>query len=152
MNWCAKREHVPRIERKIRVIKERLRGYMSAMTCYKKFPKPVVIEMVKEISKWLNIFPVTNSVSDLYSPGTIVTSRKLNYNADCRIQFGQAVELHDHPDGLQLNSVMHPRTTTAIALGGMGNAQGGYKFFSLRKGRNVTGYKWTEIPVNDLII
>ena len=88
----------------------------------------------------------------MYSPRTIVTGRKLDWNKDCKIEFGQSVQVDDHPDGLILNSVTNERTTGGIAIGSFGNLQGGYKFLSLKTGRVVTGYKWKETPISDSII
>ena len=76
MNWCSKKEHVPKIERKIKVIKERIRAFYAKLSHIKKIPKQMIIGLVYEVTKWLNLFPVSNSVSDIYSPRTIVTGRK----------------------------------------------------------------------------
>ena len=90
-------------------------------------------------------FPTKQSPSKLYSPRRIITGRKLDYNKDCRIEIGQAVEAHDQPDGMALNSVENPRTTTAIAIGSFGNIQGTYKFLTLSTGIVILRSHWTEI-------
>ena len=121
------------------MIKERVRAFYAKLSYLTKLPKLMIIGLVYEVTKWLNVFPVSNSVSALYSPRTIVTGRKLDWNKDCKIEFGQAVQVHDHPDGLVLNAVTNQRTTGGIAIGYFGNLQGGYKFLSLETGRMVTG-------------
>ena len=85
MNYFSKKEHVPKIERKNQVIKERVRSLYATLSYLKKLPKLMRIGLVYEVTKWLNIFPVSNSVSDLYSPRTIVTGRKLDWQKDCKI-------------------------------------------------------------------
>ena len=151
-NWCAAKEHVPRVERKIRTLKERMRSAQAHLYVFPRLPSIMVIGIVSEITKWLNVFPTKNSISSVYSPSTIVTGRKLDWNMDCRIEIGQAVEAHDNTDGMNLNNTSVLRTTTAIAIGSFGNVQGGYKFLSLRTGKPITRYKWTEIPISELII
>jgi hypothetical protein len=42
---------------------------------------------------------------------------------------------------------MESRTTGAICLGSTGNAQGTYRFLSLRTGQIVVRRAWTELPV-----
>ena len=65
MNYCSKKEHVPKIERKNRVIKERVRAFYEKLSYLTKLPKLMIIGLVYEVTKWLNVFPVSNSVSDL---------------------------------------------------------------------------------------
>ena len=134
MNWCSKKEHFPKIKRKIQVIKEIICAFYAKLSYTKKLPKQVIIGLVYEVTKWLNLFPVSNSVSDLYSPRTIFTGRKLDWQKDCKIEFGQSVQVHNHPDRLILNAVNNPRTTGGIAIWSFGNLQGGYKFLSLETG------------------
>ena len=98
MNWCSKKEHVPKIKRKIQVIKERVRAFYAKLFYTKKLPKQMIIGLVYEVTKWLNVFPVSNSVSDLYSPRKDFTRRKLDWQKDCKIEFGQSVQVHDHPE------------------------------------------------------
>ncbi len=45
LNTTAAREHVGKIERKIRVIKERARGTINTLP-YKKLPRVMVIELL----------------------------------------------------------------------------------------------------------
>ena len=57
MNYCAASEHVPRIERRIQVIKERVRGMMVTLdNVYPKLPKDMVRALIKEVTKWINVF------------------------------------------------------------------------------------------------
>jgi hypothetical protein len=47
---------------------------------------------------------------------------------------------------------MGPRTTGALALYPMGNAQGGYYFFSLSTGHVLKRDRWTELPMPNEVI
>ena len=63
---CAANEHVDRVERRIRVIKEKARCYWSDLP-YKKAPKIMVDENLFEINEWLNAYPYIGRVPDRYS-------------------------------------------------------------------------------------
>ena len=47
---------------------------------------------------------------------------------------------------------MAERTLGAICLGPIDNAQGGYKFMSLRSGKLIQRYAWTEVPMTQEVI
>ncbi len=47
---------------------------------------------------------------------------------------------------------MVARTQGAILLGPSGNAQGGYKFFTLTTGKVVICWAWTELPTSAAVI
>jgi hypothetical protein len=53
LNTTATSEHVPDIERQIRVIKERMRAIKSTLP-FKRLPAHVVIEMMQYAVLWLN--------------------------------------------------------------------------------------------------
>ena len=55
LNICAKNEHVPEIERKIRTVKERIRGVGTTLP-FKKLPSMMVFHLVMFSIPWL-IFP-----------------------------------------------------------------------------------------------
>jgi hypothetical protein len=63
LNTTAAREHVGEIERKIRVIKERVRGTISTLP-YKMLPKLVIMELMHFCVMWMNSFPVKLGVSE----------------------------------------------------------------------------------------
>jgi hypothetical protein len=56
LNTTAASEHVPDIERKIRVIKERMRAIMSTLP-FKRLPSRVIIEIMQYVVPWLNAPP-----------------------------------------------------------------------------------------------
>ncbi len=56
LNTAAAREHVGKIEQKIRVIKERIRGMVNRLP-YKKLLRLMVIELLYFCMMWMNSFP-----------------------------------------------------------------------------------------------
>jgi hypothetical protein len=72
LNTTAAREHVGEIERKIRVIKERVRGKLNNFP-YNKLPKLMVIELLHICVMWMNSFPVKSGISERWSPRELVS-------------------------------------------------------------------------------
>merc|ERR1712177_52734 len=68
MNICAANEHIPAIERRIRVFKERHRGIRHGLP-YACIPRLMVIELNNYIAHFLNAFPAKGGVSMNLSPG-----------------------------------------------------------------------------------
>ncbi len=62
MNTPATAEHIGKIERKIRVIKERCRGIICTLP-YKKLPQQMVIYLLHFVVMRLNNFPMNNGIS-----------------------------------------------------------------------------------------
>ncbi len=104
INTTAAREHVGKIERFIRTIKERSRALMSDLP-YMPLPRQVVIHLVYFAVLWLNSLPVAAGVSDKYSPREIVLGRKLDFKKHCKTTFGSYVEAHNDPT---ITNTMHP--------------------------------------------
>jgi hypothetical protein len=134
LNTTAASEHVPDIERQIRVIKERARAIVSTLP-FKNLPSRMIIQLIHFVVLWLNAFPPSSGVSNTYSPRTIMTGTTLDYNKHCRLPFGAYVETHEDND---TTNTMVERTRGAICLGPTANFQGSYRFFCLNTGRRVT--------------
>ncbi len=67
LNTTSAREHVGKIEQKIRVIKERARGTINTLP-YKKLPRLMVMELLHFCVMWMNSFPVRSGIPDKWSP------------------------------------------------------------------------------------
>lgn len=106
----------------------------------------MTVEMVYTQVFWWNMFPLRLGASQTQSPAKIILNRKLDFNAHCRVEFGEHVQTHEEHD----NS-MGPRTVGAIATRPTGNAQGGYYFIHLDTGRRITCKDWTSLPMSDLV-
>jgi copper oxidase (laccase) domain-containing protein len=71
INYSSPNEHVPVIERSIRVIKERVRATYHGLD-FQKLPKVMIKMLVAESAKKLNFFPAKNGVSPFFSPRMIL--------------------------------------------------------------------------------
>jgi hypothetical protein len=127
VNTTAAKEHVPEVERKIRLIKERGRGIPNTLP-FKRMPRLMLIELVYHVILWLNAFPEKSRVSDTLSPREIVYRHKLDFTKHCKSPFGMYCEVYDEPTP---TNTMVTCLTPAIVLGPTGNLQGTYKFFQL---------------------
>jgi hypothetical protein len=148
INTTAAKEHVPEVERKIRLIKEQGRGILNTLPL-KKMPRLIMIELVYHVVLWLNAFPANSGVSETLSPCEIVYRHKLDFVKHCKSPFGMYCEVHDEPAP---TNTMMTRSTPAIVLGPTGNLQGTYKFLSLVTRKKVKRRAFTPYPMPDLVI
>jgi hypothetical protein len=148
VNLASSSEHVPEIERRIRVVKERCRSARHSLP-FNRIPKLLTIHLVFNSVKLLNHFPVKGGISDTISPKTIMTGETLDYKKHLSLQLGQYCQVHeeDQPRNSQL-----PRTQGAICLGPSGNVQGGFKFMSLQTMKKIVRRSWDSIPMPDTVI
>jgi hypothetical protein len=85
----------------------------------------------------------TICVSRILSAPEFITGQSIDNHGHCQLSFGTYVQVaEDHDIRVEL-----PRTCGAIALHPTGNAQGAWYFYSLKTGRRITGYQWTELPM-----
>lgn len=147
VNTTARNEHVPEIERAGRVLKERVRGYWNTLGF--KLPSAVLISLVYHCVTTINMFPKASGLCGNLSPRELFTGMKVDFNRDCKIQFGQYVQVHE--ENMPTNS-MDTRTTGAIALDSAGNAQGSYNFLSLDTWRVIKRRAWTVLPMPKEVI
>jgi hypothetical protein len=141
LNVVSNDEHVPDIERHIRMLKERTRCVYNDLL-FQRMPARLIIEMVYYANFWLNNFPAADGISNTLSPRSNVLGTKIDYNKHCRLPFGAYAQVHEDHD----NS-MDTRTTGAIAMRPTGNDQGGYYFFSLTSGLRPNRNNWTVLPM-----
>jgi hypothetical protein len=148
VNLATASEHVPKIERRIRVVKERCRAVRHSLP-FDRIPKLMMIQLVLHVTKMLNHFPTKAGISDTISPRTIMTGKTLNYKKHLSLQFGEYCQVHqeDTPRNSQL-----PRTIGAICLVPTGNVQGGYYYMSLQSGLKISRRSWDRIPMPDMVI
>jgi Reverse transcriptase (RNA-dependent DNA polymerase) len=146
LNTTTNDEHVPKIERYIRTVKERTRSIYNTLP-YKQIPTRMLIEMVQARVFWLNNFPPSQGTNQNMSPRYIMTGFNIDYKRHCCLEFGTYAQVHEDHD-----NTMATLTTGAIALRPTGNQQGGYFFMSLTTGRRLSRNQWTELPMpNDVI-
>ena len=147
LNLTAANEHENYIERKIRVIKERVRAVRHPLP-FSKIPTLITTHMAFFVTKLLNFFPVKGGISDQYSPKAIMSGEIINYRQYC-LPFGSYCQIQE--EDLPCNS-MEPRTQGAISLGPSTNRQGSQKFYNLTTARVIVRRSWTVIPTNDGVI
>ena len=148
VNLASASEHVPEIERRIRVVKERCRALRHSLP-FNRIPEMMTIHMVFHATKMLNYFPTKTGISDTISPRTIMTGETLHYKTHLSLCFGAYCQVHE--EDTPRNS-QKPRTQGAICLGPTGNVQGGFKFMSLQSGKKIVRRSWDEIPMSDTVI
>ena len=148
LNVAAANEHVPAIERRIRVIKERVRATRHTLP-YKCMPKIMVVELVKFSVFWLNAFPAKGGVSTTLSPRTLLTGMGIDFATHCRLSFGSYVQTHE--ENFRTNG-QQARTLGAITLGPDNSSQGGYNFYNLNTGMRIHRRSWTPLPMPDFVI
>ena len=148
LNTTSANEHVPKIERQIRVIKERVRATRHTLP-FTMIPLTMLIELIYSSILWINAFPPKGGVSSSLSPRNIMTGIQFDYNKHCQLQFGDYVQAHQEPSPTNTQA---SRTVGATCLGPTGNIQGSYKFMNLRTGKRVTRRRWTKLPMPQEVI
>ena len=146
LNVTARDEHVPEVERFNRTIKERVRGNYNVLP-FQHLPPVFVIEMVYAAVFWRNMFALKGGISKTQSPSEIVLNRKLDYNAHCKVEFGEYVQTHE-----EHNNDMNSRTIGAIATR-PSTGDGAYYFISLATGKRINRRSWTAMPMpTDIVV
>jgi hypothetical protein len=118
LNVVSEGEHVPEIERYNRTIKDRVRCIYN-MQIAKHFPPVFIVEMVYASVFWRDMFALKGGISTTQSPAEFILNRNIDYNAHCKVEFGDYVQTHEEHD-----NTMATRTIGAIATRPTGNIQG----------------------------
>ena len=74
MEICAAGQHIPRIERGIRFMKERTRCFWVTLP-FRKVPKLMVDECLIMVNSCINDFPAQDGVSSTIAPAGIILGR-----------------------------------------------------------------------------
>jgi hypothetical protein len=147
LNLVSANKHVPEIERKIRVIKERVRAVIYSIP-FNSLPAWMLVHAVLFVTKQLNLFPMKGGLSLKLSPKQIMSGKVVHYKF-CAMSFDWYYQIHEED---QPCNGMVQQTQGAILLGISGNAQGGHKFFTLTTGKVVICWAWTELPTSVAVI
>jgi len=148
LNIAAANEHVPKIERQIRVVKEHVRCIRHTLP-FSHILVTMLIQLVYHAVMWLNSFPPKGGVSSTISPRSLMTGVPLDYKKHCQLHFGSYAQTHEEPDP---TNTPNTRTVGAICLGPTGNLQGSHKFFSLQSRKLITCHTWTALPMPQEVI
>jgi hypothetical protein len=87
VNLASSNEHVPEIERQIRVVTERARAVRCSLP-FSRIPKLLMIHLIFNCVKLLNHFPAKGGILDTLSPKTIMTGKTLHYKKHLSLQMG----------------------------------------------------------------
>ena len=108
VNLTSASKHVPKIERRIWVVKERARSSRHSLP-FNRIPRLLTIYIVFKAVKLLNYFPPKGGISDIVSPKTIMTGETLNYNMQLTLQIGQYCQVHNLLDWRPLSQLRKKR-------------------------------------------
>ena len=141
-------EHVKLVERKIRVIKERVRCHLSALPF--KLPYSLLKWLVMYCVYNINMIPYHDGAGYWVTPREMFTGRKCNRKRNL-YSFGEYVQVKT-VDGVDSNSVELPRTEGGIVLLPTGCIDGGVMILLLRSMRVVRRTQMTRLPMPDTVI
>jgi hypothetical protein len=132
-NLASANKHVPKIERKIRVVKEQCRATRYSLPL-DRIPKLMTIHIVLNVVKLLKFFSTKSGVSENLSLKTNMAGETLDFKNHLSLQIGQYCQVHEEetPRNSQI-----ARTKGSISLGPSGNIQGGFKFMALNSGKKI---------------
>ena len=119
------------VEHSIKTAKARFQAIMAHLCVFKPLPNVMVLCLVSEVTNWMNTFHSKASSIVHYSPCMVITGHKLDWHYDCKTEYGQAIQAHDHLEGIGLSNTEKMRTTSAICCVSMNNSQEGYYFLNL---------------------
>jgi hypothetical protein len=148
VNLESANEQVPKIERRMWVVKEPCRATRHSLP-FHTIPKLMTIHIVLNVIKLFNFFSTKGGVSDTLSPKTIMSGETLDYKKHLSLQLGKYCQVHeeDNPRNSQI-----ARTKGAISVGPIGNLQARFKFMSLNNGKKSVRRSWDVIPMPDIVI
>ena len=148
MNLTSANEHVPEIDRRIRVVKERGICVIHSLP-FNRIPRLLLIHIVFFSVKMLNYLPTKGGVSNVYTPNTTMSGETLHYNRYLVLNIGQYRQFYeeDTPGNIQA-----ARTKSTICLGPSENNQRGFKFISIQPAKKITIRIWDAISMPDTVI
>jgi hypothetical protein len=94
LNLASANEHVPGIERRVQVVKERCQETQHSLP-FHTIPKIMMIHIVLNVVKLLHFFPRKGGVSDTLSPKTIISGETLDYKKHLSLQLGQYCQMYE---------------------------------------------------------
>jgi hypothetical protein len=125
----------------IRLLKERVRGYMHSL-CF-VMNRQILVGCVMFCVSRINLQPSSTS-TDRTSPREQFSGIKLNFDLDLRVEFGDLCQCTvPMPDGS-----MAARTQGMIALLPTGNSTGSVKMLVIATGKIATRDQFTVVPMS----
>jgi hypothetical protein len=94
VDLASDNKHVPGIELRIRVVRERCQATRHSLP-FHTIPKLMTINIVLNVVKMLIFYPTNGRVSDTLSPKTITSGETLDYKNYLSLQLGQYCQVHE---------------------------------------------------------
>jgi hypothetical protein len=88
VNLASANKHVPEIECRIRLVKERCWATRHSLP-FHTIPKLTTVHIILNVTKLLKFFSTKGGVSDTRSPKTIMQGETLDYKKHLSLQLGQ---------------------------------------------------------------
>ena len=82
---------------KSKTYKERIWAIVNQLP-FKAFPHRLIVEMVYNVTFWMNAFPHNYGVHEVMSPRTILTGLHIDHNKHCTLEFGSYAQIHEEHD------------------------------------------------------
>jgi len=146
MNYCNPDEHVPEVERSIRVIKERCRAHYHRLP-FKLIPRIMIRALGEQCCKLLNVIPAKGGVSKYFSPHMIMNKTHLQYDKDFKYMIGDYGMANAPTD-----NTMKPRAVEAIYLRPIESAQGGHECMHLQTGKQTQSTRFEPLLITETVI
>ena len=143
---CGSGDHVGLVENRVKTVKEGFRTVVSRLSF--RLPSRLVVDLIFYVVKRLNSQP--SSFGDRRSPRVKATGRKIPFDKEYSIGFGDYVEARD--PAVKSNDAEAPRTNSAIALWPTGNLTGSWKFFDITTGETIVRSQWRKLPTTEIVI
>ena len=140
-------QHVPQIERRIQVVKQRARCIVHSLPY--TLPLRLAPSHVEHAIGATNVL-ATSKFPGYTSPLETFLERKLDFKIDFRGSFGDYVQVHE--PNITFRNDMTARTNGAILLNPLHNNTGSYRVFMLGTGTIVTRDRWTPLPTPQEVI
>ena len=143
LNISIRNEHITKIERLNRTMKERIRlVYTELIRVYVRVPGFLVHDIVYPIMLWLNSFPADYGVLATLNLQAIITGQSVEFSKHCLLKFVEYV--HTHEDG---KNSMESWTLKVLALLPIVNIQGKHYFLNIHTGRVITRFTWNDMSL-----
>jgi hypothetical protein len=149
LNTTAANEHVPKIERQIRVIKERVRATRHTLP-FKVIPLTMLIELTYSSTLWINALPPKARRRFLHFKPT-------KHHDRYPIRLPEALQTPIRKLGTSASrakSYQHTGSLNSWSHLSWPNPQhpGSYKFLNFRTGKRITRRRWTQLPMPQEVI
>ena len=138
-------EAVTVVERKIRLIKERLRGIINTIPY--RLTEQLETWLLRYVVSRINLVPTRNN-PDYISPREKLWGRRINVDKELKHGYGDYVQVHTN----NVDNSMKERTSGALALMPSGNLEGSWYYYLLSNNDVVKRNKATNLPITDDII